>query len=76
MEPYTQEAARTYPLNHSDDWLLKHQGLALPVLPPSTLEARKYFFCQIRRYAEEPSINGHQKVDFESFVREWNERFM
>jgi hypothetical protein len=32
MEP---TATAQYPLNSSDDWLRKRQGLALPVLPPN-----------------------------------------
>jgi hypothetical protein len=46
MEPYGTAAITQYPLNLADDWLRKRQGLALPVLPPTTHEARKYFFHQ------------------------------
>lgn len=73
MEPYSSELAKAYPLNKSDDWLRKRQGLALPVLPPTTPEARKFFFSQIRRFANEASLNGKQKIDFEKFAQEWNQ---
>ncbi|KAJ3505980.1 hypothetical protein NLJ89_g7126 [Agrocybe chaxingu] len=73
MESYSQDAAEAYPLNRSDDWLRKRQGLALPALPPTTPEARKYFFTQIRKFAEDASANGKRKVDFEAFAKEWNQ---
>jgi len=73
MDPYSEDAAKTYPLNDSDNWLRKRQGLALPVLPPTTPEARKFFFKQIRRFADEASLNGKQKINFETFAQEWNQ---
>jgi len=47
MDPYTDIVATTFKLNSSDDWLRKQQGLALPVLPPTTPEARQYFFKKV-----------------------------
>jgi len=74
MEPYDENAALKFNLkNHSDDWLRKRQGLALPVLPPTTLEARKYFFAKIRWFAALASESRKSKVDFEAFAREWNQ---
>ena len=73
MEPYSEEAAKIYPLNKNDDWLRKRQGLALPILPPTTSEARKFFFTQVRRFADEASLNGKQKINFETFAQEWNQ---
>ena len=73
MEPYSEEAAKIYPLNKNDDWLRKRQGLALPILPPTTPEAWNYFFKQVRRFADEASLNGKQKIDFENFAQEWNQ---
>lgn len=58
--------------NRGDDWLRRRQGLALPALPPTTNEARKYFFTQIRKYAEDASTNGRQSINFEAFAQEWN----
>ena len=55
MEPYGAAASAQYPLNSADDWLRKRQGLALPVLPPTTPEARKYFFSKIREFSEAAS---------------------
>jgi len=76
MEPYSAEAAKTYPLNESDDWLRKHQGLALPVLPPTTLEAQNFFFKQIRHFADEASLNGKQRIDFEILHKNGTKRQM
>jgi len=73
MECYSKTACTRFPLkSQSDDWLCKQQGLALPILPPTTLEARKYFFSQICNFAQEASSNGKQKVDFETFTCQWN----
>jgi hypothetical protein len=72
MEPYGAEAAAQYPLNFADDWLRKRQGLALPVLPPTTPEARKYFFSKIREFSETASVNNKKTVNFEAFAQEWN----
>ncbi|KAF9526768.1 hypothetical protein CPB83DRAFT_857411 [Crepidotus variabilis] len=73
MKLYSEEAAAAAPLNRSETWLRKRQGLALPVLPPTTPEARKYFFRRIRHFADQASLNGKQHIDFEAFAREWNE---
>lgn len=72
MEPYSEAAANTFKLNSNDDWLRKRQGLALPVLPPTTPEARKYFFTNIRKFSEIATDNKKKKVDFEAFAQEWN----
>jgi hypothetical protein len=72
MDPYTDVVATTFKLNSSDDWLRKQQGLALPVLPPTTPEARQYFFRKVREYAALASSEGKRKVDYEAFAREWN----
>lgn len=72
MEPYGDTAAAQYPLNFADDWLHKWQGLALPVLPPTTPEARKYFFSKIREFSEAASMNNKKTVNFEAFAQEWN----
>jgi hypothetical protein len=72
MEPYTESAARTFKLNSNDDWLRKRQGLALPALPPTTLEARKYFFTKIREFSEVATADKKKKVNFEAFAQEWN----
>ena len=72
MEPYGAAASAQYPLNSADDWLRKRQGLALPVLPPTTPEARKYFFSKIREFSEAASTNNKKTVNFEAFAQEWN----
>jgi hypothetical protein len=62
MEPYNEDAAVKYnKLSSNENWLRKRQGLALPALPPTTPEARKYFFSKIRHFAALASENGHGK---------------
>ncbi|KAJ7088237.1 hypothetical protein C8R43DRAFT_1142287 [Mycena crocata] len=72
MQPYTTEASAKFKLNPNDDWLRQRQGLALPILPPTTPDARTYFFTEIRHQAEAASKAGKKKVDFEQFAKKWN----
>ncbi|KAJ7270551.1 hypothetical protein C8J57DRAFT_1605631 [Mycena rebaudengoi] len=39
MASYSDEAASKFELNSSKDWLRRRQGVALPILPPTTLDA-------------------------------------
>jgi hypothetical protein len=73
MQPYNEQTAALFVVSHSDDWLRRKQGLALPAIPPTTSEARRYFFVKIREYAAAASANGHGKPDYEAFAREWNQ---
>ena len=73
MEPYTEEVETRYKLNSGDSWLRKRQGLALPVLPPTTPEAREFFFSKIREFAAIASESGKSKINFEAFAQEWNQ---
>lgn len=61
-----------YKLNPSDDWLRKRQGLALPVLPPTTSEARQFFFSEIVKYAVTAGQEGKKNIDYTRFAQEWN----
>lgn len=72
MEPYSNQAAILFKLNSSDDWLRKRQGLALPALPPTTLDAHDYFFSKMPVFASLASSNGKGKIDYEAFAQEWN----
>ena len=72
MEPYTESAAQTFKLSSNDNWLRERQGLALPALPPTTPEARKYFFTKIREFSEVATTDKKKKVNFEAFAQEWN----
>ncbi|TEB22231.1 hypothetical protein FA13DRAFT_1819084 [Coprinellus micaceus] len=73
MEPFTEQSELRYPkLSRGDNWLRKRQGLALPVLPPTTLAARQYFFEKVRHFTEVASANRRTKVDFVTFSQEWN----
>ena len=73
MEPYSEEVETRYKLSLGDSWLRKRQGLALPVLPPTTPEARKFFFSKIREFATIASESGKSKINFEAFAQEWNQ---
>ena len=75
MKPFSSDAVTAYAgkINSSDDWLRRRQGVALPVLPPTTPEARQYFFTQIRHFAAIASENGKGKINFERFAFEWNQ---
>ena len=74
MEPYNEVSSIKYnKLNANDNWLHKRQGLALPALPPTTPEARKYFFSKIRHFATLASENGRGKINYEAFAQEWNQ---
>lgn len=72
MEPYNEHAASTYKLKSNDDWLRCRQGLALPALPPTTPEARQYFFSKIRDFSMLASSSGKKSIDYEKFAQEWN----
>jgi hypothetical protein len=73
MEPFSEKATETYKLKPNDDWLRRRQGLALPALPPTTSEARQYFFSKIRDFARLSSSSGRKSIDYEKFAQEWNE---
>jgi hypothetical protein len=73
MEPYSDAAAQLFKLNSSDDWLRKWQGLALPALPPTTLESCRYFFSKIRVFTGLAASNGKGRIDYEAFAQEWNQ---
>ncbi len=70
MSPYKLNSSLK--LNENNEWLRQRQGLALPVLSPTTPEARKYFFTNIREYLVVSSRDGKVNVDHESFARKWN----
>ncbi|KAJ2920858.1 hypothetical protein H1R20_g16236, partial [Candolleomyces eurysporus] len=73
MESHSEATcAKFAKLNASDDWLRKRQGLALPVIPPTTLVARKYFFSKLHSFSEAAVASGRKKIDFEAFSQEWN----
>lgn len=72
MEPYDKHDTQ-HKLNTSDDWLRKRQGLALPVLPPTTLEARHFFFAEIVKYAVAAGNEGKKNIDYVKFAQDWNQ---
>ena len=73
MQPYNEQTAALFDVSTSDDWLCRKQGLALPAIPPTTSEARQYFFVKIREYAAAASASGQGTPDYEAFAREWNQ---
>ncbi|KAJ7825530.1 hypothetical protein B0H13DRAFT_1918616 [Mycena leptocephala] len=46
MASYSDEAASKFELNSSEDWLRQRQGVGLPILPPTTLDARNLQLLQ------------------------------
>lgn len=72
MEPYSETVAKRFKLNANDDWLRKRQGLALPALPPTTQEARQYFFTKIRDFTQSATADGKKHINYEAFAQEWN----
>lgn len=72
MEPYSEDAAKSFKLNNNNHWLCRRQGLSLPVLPPTTPEARHYFFKKIRDYSALASTEGKTRINYELFAQEWN----
>jgi hypothetical protein len=73
MQPYNEQIAAEFQISPSYDWLRCQQGLALPVLPPTTLEARRYFFTKVREHTALATANGRGRLDYEAFAREWNQ---
>jgi hypothetical protein len=73
MQPFDEQAAATFKISASDDWLRRRQGLALPALPPTTPEARRYFFVKIREYAASATADGKSTLDYTAFAQDWNQ---
>ncbi|KAF8190775.1 hypothetical protein BJ912DRAFT_1058509 [Pholiota molesta] len=71
METF-EDSSTSFTVSASDDWLRRRQGLALPILPPTTLEARQYFFMEIGKYAATASKDGKKAIDYSAFAQEWN----
>ncbi|KAJ7747497.1 hypothetical protein B0H16DRAFT_1461980 [Mycena metata] len=72
MNPYNSNTAATTKLNSNNDWLRRRQGVAYPILPPHTPEARKYFLANIRKFVADASANGKRKINYNDFAQEWN----
>ena len=73
MQPYNDHTAAEFQISSTDDWLWPCQGLALPVLPPTTLEACWYFFVKVWEYAALAIAQGKGKLDYKAFTHEWNQ---
>ncbi|KAJ3522150.1 hypothetical protein NMY22_g12013 [Coprinellus aureogranulatus] len=72
MQPYTSQFAHDHPLKSDDEWLRKRQGLAFPVGPPTTPEARAYFFSEVKLDTERAAVTGRTKLDLLNIARRWN----
>ena len=73
MALYDEHARALYSkLSKSNDWLRQRQGLALPVLPPSGLKARQYFFSQHHQYALLAANRNQKSIDYIGLARDWN----
>ncbi|KAJ7479110.1 hypothetical protein FB451DRAFT_1172230 [Mycena latifolia] len=72
MELYNDDTAQKFKLNANNDWLRRRQGVALPILPPTTSEARQYFFSKIGSFVAEASANGRRRINYVEFAKEWN----
>jgi hypothetical protein len=72
MEPYDDTAAVKFKLSSNNDWLRRRQAVALPILPPNSPEARKYFFSHIDTFVAKASANGKRRIDYNDFAKEWN----
>ncbi|KAK6972283.1 hypothetical protein R3P38DRAFT_2812412 [Favolaschia claudopus] len=70
--PYDENAVERFKLNGNNDWLRRCQGVALPIVPPTTPEARKYYFANVGDFVVEASISGKRKIGHESFANRWN----
>ena len=73
MQPYNEQTAAEFQISPSYDWLRCRQGLALPVLPPTTLEARRYFFTKVCEHPALATAKGRGRLDYEAFAGEWNQ---
>lgn len=73
METLTPELANKFPLAKSSyDWMRKRERVALPILPPTTLEARRYFFKTVSTFSGAAITSGKTHVDYVAFAQEWN----
>ncbi|KAJ7189729.1 hypothetical protein GGX14DRAFT_580474 [Mycena pura] len=72
MEPYNDQTRVRFEMHGNNDWLRRRQGVALPILPPSTPEARQYFFKKIRAFATNAVDESKHSVDYAAFAQEWN----
>ncbi|KAJ6536480.1 hypothetical protein DFH09DRAFT_1091440 [Mycena vulgaris] len=68
MASYSPDAASKFELNTRSR--ITHSFSI--VESPTTLDARKYFFTGIRKFAGQATTAGKKKIDFEAFAREWN----
>ncbi len=71
-EPQLSNADSPIQLGSNNDWLRRRQSLALPVLPPTTMEARQYFFTESRNLSLHLAQEGKTRIDYERFAIQWN----
>ncbi|KAF9037329.1 hypothetical protein BDZ89DRAFT_1129855 [Hymenopellis radicata] len=76
MQSYPEQNtpfARSLPhFKANDEWLRSRQALAMPARPPTTSEARSYFFANIKIFSAQAAQDGKRKINFDQFTRQWN----
>ncbi|KAK4699673.1 hypothetical protein P7C70_g6585, partial [Phenoliferia sp. Uapishka_3] len=72
MTSYDNMGATRVKMNSSNEWLRRRQGVALPVMPPSSLAARKFYFAELPKYLTGKSSTGKSTFKLEEFARNWN----
>ncbi|KAF8992063.1 hypothetical protein BDZ89DRAFT_1151259 [Hymenopellis radicata] len=76
MQSYPEQNtpfARSLPhFKANDEWLRSRQALAMPARPPTTSEARSYFFANIKIFSAQAAQDGKRKINFDQFAPQWN----
>ncbi|KAK7025856.1 hypothetical protein R3P38DRAFT_3531780 [Favolaschia claudopus] len=72
MAPYNKDAVEKFKLTGNNDWLRRRQGVALPIVHPTSPEARTYYFANVGDFVIEASASGQRKISNENFARRWN----
>lgn len=67
-----QAAGSLVKLNKSDNWLRQCQGVALPILSPSTIESRTYYFESLPLFLGPSTKAGKTSLKLEPFAAHWN----
>ena len=67
-----QAAGSLVKLNKSDNWLRQCQGVALPILPPSTIESRTYYLESLPLFLGPSTKAGKTALKLEPFTAHWN----
>ncbi|KAK4700876.1 hypothetical protein P7C70_g5367, partial [Phenoliferia sp. Uapishka_3] len=72
MRAYDDTSTPRVKLNSSNDWLRRRQGVALPILPPSTVAARQFYFKKLPTFFSAKTSGGKLTFKLEEFAVSWN----